>query len=43
MTLSQYLSVVSVEDWDGGGRDEIDVLPGIFLEGLTKAMKNNSQ
>jgi hypothetical protein len=43
MTLSQYLSVVSVEDWDGGGRDEIDVLPGIFLEGLTKATKNNSK
>jgi len=42
-TLSHYLSVVSVEDWDEGGRDEIDVVPGIFLEGLTKATKNYSK
>jgi hypothetical protein len=42
-TLSQYLSVVSVEDWGRGGRDEIDVLASVFLEGLTKATKNNSK
>ena len=42
-TLSHYLSVASVEDGGGGGSVEIDVLPGIFLEGLTKATKNNSR
>jgi hypothetical protein len=42
-TLSHYLRVVSVEVWDEGGRDEIDVLPSIFLEGLTKATKYNSK
>jgi len=37
ITTLSHLSVVLVEDWDGGGRDEIDVLSGIFVEGLTKA------